>query len=153
MQTILGANGAIARELSGQLAGSTERIRQVSRNPRPINRSELGNTPTAYNQGWHALTSRERITGEALVRFACESVGRKCSLQRVPKIGVRFLGLFVPVLKEFIEMMYQFEEDYFLDSSKSENAFNLKATSYLHGMERVIKAGLPVKEPLVPASL
>lgn len=37
MQTILGANGVIARELSRALAGYTSDIRQVSRNPRKVN--------------------------------------------------------------------------------------------------------------------
>ncbi len=36
-QTILGANGVIARELSRCLCESAQRIRQVSRNPRRIN--------------------------------------------------------------------------------------------------------------------
>jgi hypothetical protein len=63
----------------------------------------------------------------------------------LPKLGVRVLGLFVPVLKEFVEMMYQFEEDYFFDSSKFQKAFNQKATSYQEGISQVMKAGLPVK--------
>jgi nucleoside-diphosphate-sugar epimerase len=105
----------------------------------------LGNTPSAYNQVWHALSSRERITGEAIVRMACEAAGRPYGLQPVPKLGVRLLGLFVPVLREFVEMMYQFEEDYFFDSSKFEQAFNIGATSYQEGISQVMKAGLPVK--------
>ncbi|MBL7850512.1 MAG: NAD-dependent epimerase/dehydratase family protein [Cyclobacteriaceae bacterium] len=105
----------------------------------------LGNTPSAYNQVWHALSSHERITGEDLVRMACEAVGRPYGLQRVPKLGVRVLGLFVPVLKEFVEMMYQFEEDYFFDSSKFQKAFNLQPTSYRDGISQVMKAGLAVK--------
>jgi nucleoside-diphosphate-sugar epimerase len=105
----------------------------------------LGNTPSAYNQVWHALSSRERITGEAIVRMACEAAGRPYGLQHLPKFGVRLLGLFVPVLREFVEMMYQFEEDYFFDSSKFEQAFKVGATSYQEGISQVMKAGLPVK--------
>ena len=37
MQTILGANGVIARELSRALAQSGAKLRQVSRNPRRVN--------------------------------------------------------------------------------------------------------------------
>lgn len=37
MQTILGANGVIARELSRSLSSSTDRIRRVSRNPHRVN--------------------------------------------------------------------------------------------------------------------
>jgi nucleoside-diphosphate-sugar epimerase len=105
----------------------------------------LGNTPSAYNQVWHALSSREPITGEEIVRMSCEAAGRPYGLQRVSKLGVRLLGLFVPVLREFVEMMYQFEEDYFFDSSKFEQTFKTTATSYREGISAVIKAGLPVK--------
>src|SRR5688500_12152168 len=42
MQTILGANGVIGRELSRQLTSYSDRIRQVSRQPRRVNaRDEL----------------------------------------------------------------------------------------------------------------
>lgn len=37
MQTILGANGIIAQELSKQLASNTSPLRQVSRNPKKVN--------------------------------------------------------------------------------------------------------------------
>ncbi|MDX1252085.1 MAG: NAD-dependent epimerase/dehydratase family protein [Gammaproteobacteria bacterium] len=40
MHTILGANGAIARELSRALASFSSNIRQVSRNPRKVNSSD-----------------------------------------------------------------------------------------------------------------
>lgn len=105
----------------------------------------LGNTPSAYNQVWHALSSNERITGETMVRMACEALDRPYKLQRIPKFGVRILGLFVPVLREFVEMMYQFDEDYLFDSSKFEKAFSLKATPYREGIAQVMKAGLVVK--------
>jgi len=98
----------------------------------------LGNSPSAFNQTWHALTSNERITGETFVRLACEMGGRPYGLQTLPKMGVRIAGLFIPVLREIVEMMYQFEEDYFFDSSKLESAFKLKATSYGDGIARML---------------
>jgi hypothetical protein len=38
---------------------------------------------------------------------------------------LRFLGLFIPGLKEFPEMMYQFDQDYFFDSTKFEQKFGM----------------------------
>lgn len=35
------------------------------------------------------------------------------------------LGLFVPVLREFKEMAYQYDRDYFFDSSKFEKRFGV----------------------------
>ena len=40
MQTILGANGVIAQELSKHLPGYTDKIRQVSRHPNKVNPSD-----------------------------------------------------------------------------------------------------------------
>lgn len=95
----------------------------------------LGNTPGAYDQTWHALTSTEIISGEDFVRMACEATGRQYKgVNSMPKFLVRTLGLFIPVLREFVEMMYQFESDYIFDSSKVANAFGLKATTYKIGI-------------------
>jgi nucleoside-diphosphate-sugar epimerase len=100
----------------------------------------LGNTPSAFNQTWHALTSKEKITGEEYVRIACESIGRPYKgVSGLPKFGVRMLGLFVPVLREFVEMMYQFENDYVFDSSKVEKALGIKATEYKEGIAATLK--------------
>jgi nucleoside-diphosphate-sugar epimerase len=99
----------------------------------------LGNTPSAFNQTWHALTSQEKITGEQYVRIACELAGQPYKIQLLPKWGVRALGLFIPVLREFVEMMYQYENDYFFDSSKFEKAFGIAATSYRLGIAETLR--------------
>jgi nucleoside-diphosphate-sugar epimerase len=100
----------------------------------------LGNTPTAFNQTWHALTSKEKMTGEDFVRIACDSIGRRYKgVTSLPKIGVRVLGLFVPVLREFVEMMYQFENDYIFDSTKAEKALGVQATGYREGIIEILK--------------
>ena len=99
----------------------------------------LGNTPSAFNQTWHALTSSERITGEQYIKMASEIMSRPYKVQTLPKWGVRALGLFVPVLREFVEMMYQYENDYFFDSSKFEKSFNVKATDYKTGIASTLR--------------
>ncbi len=101
----------------------------------------LGNTPDAFNQTWHALTSKEKITGEGYVRIACELMNRPYKIQLLPKFGVRLIGLFVPVLREFVEMMYQFENDYIFDSTKIEKKFNLAATTYRDGIKETLNKG------------
>jgi nucleoside-diphosphate-sugar epimerase len=99
----------------------------------------LGNTPSAFNQTWHALTSKEKITGEQYVKIANELMNRPNKVQALPKFGVQLLGLFVPVLKEFVEMMYQYENDYIFDSTKFEKAFNLQATEYKVGIAETLR--------------
>ena len=50
------------------------------------------------------------------------------------------MGLFVPVLRENMEMLYQFEHDYRFDSSKVERAFGLAPTAYREGIAATLKA-------------
>lgn len=100
----------------------------------------LANTPSAFNQTWHASTSKDKMTGEQMVKIACELTGQPYKLQPFHKFGVSMVGLFVPVLHEFVEMMYQFEHDYIFDSTKFEKAFNMQATDYRTGIAEMLKA-------------
>ncbi len=98
----------------------------------------LGNTPSAYGQVWHALTSREAITGEQFVRLACQLAGKPYKLQVAPGWMLSLMGLFVPVLRENKEMMYQFEHDYRFNSSKLEQALSVRPTDYRTGIKATL---------------
>ncbi|RYF16668.1 MAG: NAD-dependent epimerase/dehydratase family protein [Comamonadaceae bacterium] len=101
----------------------------------------LGNSPEAYGQTWHLPTSKEPMTGAEFVRLACEQAGKPHKLQAAPRWMLRLMGLFVPVLRELDEMMYQFERDYRFDSSKIESAYGLQATRYADGIARTLQGG------------
>ncbi len=94
----------------------------------------LGNTPSAYGQVWHALTSKEPITGEQYVSIACELSQRPYALRVIPRWMLLLMGIFVPVVRETMEMLYQFEYDYRFESSKVERALGLAATGYREGV-------------------
>lgn len=100
----------------------------------------LGRSPAAFGQTWHVPTSREAITGAGFARLACELAGQPDRLQVVPRWLLKALGLFMPVLRENEEMMYQLEYDYRFDSSKFEAAFGLHATSYREGVGNALAA-------------
>src|SRR5262249_35413123 len=100
----------------------------------------LGNTASAYGQVWHALTSKEPITGEQYVRIACEMSGRPYALQVVPRWMLFLMGIFVPVVRENVEMLYQFEYDYRFDSSKAERALGLPPTAYRNRIAASLRA-------------
>jgi nucleoside-diphosphate-sugar epimerase len=99
----------------------------------------LGNTASAYGQVWHALTSKEPMTGEEYVRIACTLAGRPYRLQVARRWLLSVMGLFVPVLRENMEMLYQFEHDYRFDSSKAERAFGLTPTAYPDGIAATLQ--------------
>lgn len=94
----------------------------------------LGRSSEAYGQTWHLPTTKEPLTGADFVRLACDQTGQPDKLQVVPRWLLRLMGLFMHVLRENEEMMYQFEYDYRFDSSKIESAFGLQPTPYRQGI-------------------
>lgn len=100
----------------------------------------LGNSPGAWNQVWHLPTTRDKITGQQWIELIANELGKKPVIQKVPKWMIHLLGLFVPVMREFPEMMYQYEQDYVFDSSKFENQFGWSATSPEEGVKAMIES-------------
>ena len=47
-------------------------------------------------------------------------------------------GLFSPMIREFGEMVYQFEQPFVVNSSRFERTFGLSATPYRDGIEQTL---------------
>lgn len=101
----------------------------------------LGNTHEAFGQVWHLPTHPDAPTGRELITM----FNRELRLQKKPMVMptgmVRFMGLFMPLMKELGEMMYQYEQPYFFDSSKFENKFRYKPTTYEQGVKATVDIG------------
>ena len=100
----------------------------------------LGNTPDAYQQEWHAPTTKEKLTNIQWIEMIASELGTEPKYQKVPSFMLNIIGLFVPMMKEFPEMLYQYEQDYIFDSSKFENRFGLFATAPQEGIKNLIKS-------------
>jgi nucleoside-diphosphate-sugar epimerase len=100
----------------------------------------LGNTESAYGQIWH-LPTTEPLTGKEWIEAFAKELGVEPKIQLVSRFMIKILGLFNPVMKEFVEMLYQFDRDYNFDSSKFENVFNIKPTPVEEAIKRIIKTG------------
>jgi nucleoside-diphosphate-sugar epimerase len=101
----------------------------------------LGNTPDAYNQVWNLPTDRPALTGQEWVElFAAEMGAKQTKIQVVSKGMLRFIGIFVPIMREFPEMVYQYDREYFFDSSKFEQRFGIKPTAYREGVKETVAA-------------
>ena len=90
----------------------------------------LGNTNSAYNQIWHLPTDKNTLTGKEFIELSANAFGINPDYMVLKKWMLQMVGLFVPVVKESIEMLYQNEYDYLFDSTKFEKTFNFKPTSY-----------------------
>jgi nucleoside-diphosphate-sugar epimerase len=100
----------------------------------------LGNTNDAYNQVWHLPTDRDTLTGREMIDLFSWEMKSLSKVFVMPVWLIRIIGLFIPLLREMPEMMYQYDREYFFDSSKFETRFNFKPTTYQAGVKKTIKA-------------
>lgn len=100
----------------------------------------LGNTKTAYNQVWH-LPTVEPLTGKEWIERVANELRVEPKTQVVSKLIIRLIGLFNSIMKEFVEMLYQWDRDYNFDSSKFETVFKIKPTPVNDAIQQIIRAG------------
>ncbi|MBE9113329.1 NAD-dependent epimerase/dehydratase family protein [Nodosilinea sp. LEGE 07298] len=84
----------------------------------------LGNTPDAYNQIWNLPVDSAAPTGRDWVQLFAGALHTEAQVQVFPAWAIKALGLFMPILKETSEMLYQYDRDYYFDASKFTARFN-----------------------------
>ena len=89
----------------------------------------LSNSQDAWNQVWNLPTAKPALTGKEIINLAAQIFDASPKHTIIRKGMVSFLGVFMKIMKEFKEMLYQYEDDYVFDSSKFEKDFNFKPTS------------------------
>lgn len=103
----------------------------------------LGNEPTAYNQVWHMPTDATRRTATDIVNILAELLHVQPRHVVINSFMLSMAGLFNLMIKELKEMTYQYEQDYFFDSSKISAAYGLEATPFREGLtEYLVSLGL-----------
>jgi nucleoside-diphosphate-sugar epimerase len=95
----------------------------------------LANQPENYGQIWHLPTAKPALTGKELIEIVANALEQTMVLG---KGMLRLLGLFIPVVKESMEMLYQNDQDYLFDSSKAEKKLGMIPTSYKDGMQATV---------------
>ncbi len=101
----------------------------------------LGNTPDAFNQVWHLPPDKNQLTGREMAELFMREMKVNSKLSVLPMWMIKVIGLFVPFMKEMPEMMYQYDRDYFFDSSKFEKRFNMQPTYYPQGVREIVLRG------------
>jgi nucleoside-diphosphate-sugar epimerase len=101
----------------------------------------LGNTSDAYGQVWHLPTAPDPFTGKEWSEIIAKQLGVTPKYRVVNKFLVRIIGIFVPIMKEMVEMMYQYDRHYVFNSNKFEKRFDFKPTPYLEGIKEIVQKG------------
>ena len=98
----------------------------------------LGTRQEALGQIWFT-PSPAPVTQTELVRIMEDVLGRKAKVAALGKMMMGMLGLFIPALRESVEMLYEWDKPFIMDSSKAEKAFGLQATSLKDSMRATIE--------------
>ncbi|MEX5720300.1 NAD-dependent epimerase/dehydratase family protein [Geodermatophilus maliterrae] len=89
----------------------------------------LGEHPDAPGQVWHLPNDPDTRTTRELVDDVYRQAGRpRGRLRRLPPVLLRALGLVDRTMRELVEMQYQFEEPFVVDSSKITDKLGAAAT-------------------------
>lgn len=99
----------------------------------------LGNTAAVFGEVWHLPTAKNPYTGKEWVERIAKELGVKPKYRVVGKTMVKLMGIFTPIMREFVEMLYQYDRDYVFNSDKFETRFTFSPTSYTEGIRRVVQ--------------
>ena len=99
----------------------------------------LGNTRSAFGETWHLPTAKDPLTGKEWIEFIAREMGVAPKYRIANKTMVRLIGLFVPAMRETVEMLYQYDKDYVFNSDKFEQKFSFKPTPYADGIKQIIR--------------
>jgi nucleoside-diphosphate-sugar epimerase len=97
----------------------------------------LGERDEALGQAWH-VPNPETVTQRQLMTMVFEEIGRPPAMSAANRWMLMLVAPFVPAVRELLEMMYEFEKPYIVDSSKFERAFGIKATPLREAIRRTV---------------
>jgi nucleoside-diphosphate-sugar epimerase len=98
----------------------------------------LGERDEADGQAWHVPNDQPRMTQGELVRMFAEEAGVELKINTMGRLMMSIGGLFIPAAKESLEMMYEFEAPFIIDSSKFENTFGMRATPMREAIKETV---------------
>jgi nucleoside-diphosphate-sugar epimerase len=86
----------------------------------------LGERDEALGRAWH-LPTPPAVSTQRIVEMIAEAAGSTPKVTRVPRLVLRGLGLVNPMVRELVEMLYEFEEPFIVDDSAFRATFGGEA--------------------------
>lgn len=101
---------------------------------------ELAFREEAYGQNWN-IPGAGVISGKEIVRLARRASGSSKPVIPVGKFGLTLLGLFIPVMKEIVEMLYLTKEPLVLSGAKYERVVGvIPKTPFEQGLAETVSS-------------
>ncbi|MZQ81226.1 NAD-dependent epimerase/dehydratase family protein [Paenibacillus sp. 5J-6] len=91
----------------------------------------------AFGQVWH-VPNADTVSTREFVDMAYQIAGFPPAIRTMGIGMLRLGGLFIPEAKESIEMLYQFQEDFTVDSNKFTKRFGIQATPLHDALEKTL---------------
>jgi len=82
----------------------------------------LGERDEALGRAWH-VPCAEALTGRQFLGLAFELAGRPANIGSYQRLMLTLASPFMPIAREVLEMLYEFEAPFVLDSSQFQRAF------------------------------
>ncbi len=98
----------------------------------------LGGHPEAAGEAWHVPNAEALTQGEMMARIFT-LLGRPAKINPTGRIMMKIGGLFIPEARESVEMMYEFERPFIVDSHKFSQTFGIQATPIDIALEETVK--------------
>ena len=98
----------------------------------------LGERAEADGQAWHVPNDSPRISQREMAGMIAAEMGLPPKVSAMGKTMMWIGSLFIPEAKEAVEMMYEFEQPFIVDSSKFENTFGVKATPMREAIKETV---------------
>ncbi|MEC5144051.1 NAD-dependent epimerase/dehydratase family protein [Chitinophaga sp. 212800010-3] len=98
----------------------------------------LSQDDSAWNQIWHLPTAHPAPDGKTYVNMIATKMGVKPKYTKLGGFMLTLAGLFDTNIREIKEMLYQNNYPYIFDSSKFEQHFHVKPTSYEEGIRLML---------------
>jgi len=97
----------------------------------------LGEHPDATGRAWHLPNDPDTRTTRQLVDTVYQQLGHsRTKVRSLPPTLLRLAGAFSPTMSEIVEMQYQFEEPFIIDSSAISDILGLRATPLADALAR-----------------
>ena len=87
----------------------------------------LASAPESWGRAWH-VPNAPAVTQREFVEIAARAAGTRPTIRRVARWQLRALGMFSAPMRETIEMAYEFEHDFVVDSSDYADHFGDHST-------------------------
>lgn len=97
----------------------------------------LGERDEALGQVWH-VPNPETLTQRQLMTLIFQEIGKPPKMSGMGKLMMTIGGIFIPAAREGIEMMYEFEKPFVVDSSKFVRTFGNIATPLQEAIRQTV---------------